>query len=110
MYEKEVAEEFNRLRIEHTHDRDSLNNYGCYGVEACHNCNFVYNSRGCIGCHNCDSCIECVQCVDCKDCVYCVGLNGARYAILNVEYDEAEWRKRIEMLEINMNVDPGDMF
>jgi hypothetical protein len=110
MYEKELAEEFNRMKIAHTHDRDSANNYGCYEVEACRNCNFVYNSRACLGCHNCDACIECVQCVDCKNCVYCVGLNGARFAILNVEYSEAEYWKRIEILGLNMKVDTGDFF
>ena len=70
-----------RLRTEHTHDRDGFNNYGCFNVEACRNCNFVYNARGCLSCHNCDSIIECVQCVDCRDCAYSVGLNGARFHI-----------------------------
>lgn len=53
--------EWSRLKVEHTHDRDNMNNYGCFNVEASRNCNFTYNARACIGCHNCDSLIECVQ-------------------------------------------------
>ncbi|MFA5844326.1 MAG: hypothetical protein WC971_05780 [Coriobacteriia bacterium] len=95
---------WHKLRMEHTHDRDGLNNYGCYNVEACRGCNFVYNSRACLHCHNCDSCIECIQCVDCKDCTHCAGLNGARYNILNREYTKEEYYKHLENLGIDPNV------
>ncbi len=100
--------EWNRLKNEHTHDRDSANNYGCFNVEACRNCNYIYNARGCIGCHNCDSVIECVQCVDCRDCAYCVGLNGARFHILNKEYSEEEYYAKLKALGIDWTVEAFD--
>ena len=67
------------------------NNYGCFNIEACQNCNYVYNSRSAINCHNSDTLVECVQCIDCRDCAFCVGLNGARFHILNREYSEQEY-------------------
>lgn len=100
--------EWTNLRAEHTHDRDVANNYGCFNVEACRNCNYVYNARGCISCHNCDSVIECVQCVDCRDCSYCVGLNGAQYHILNHEYTKEGYFARLAELGIDPNVEAFD--
>ena len=97
--------EFDSLKQEHTHFRDGHNNYGCFNVEACRNCNFVYNSRACIGCHGGDSLIECVQCVDCRDCAFCVGLQGARFHILNKEYPQEEYFQKLEEWGIDPNVD-----
>lgn len=100
--------EWAKLKVEHTHDRDAMNNYGCFNVEATRNCNYTYNARACIGCHNCDSLIECVQCVDCRDCAFCVGLNGARFHILNKEYNEEEYYNRLRSLQIDWNVQAYD--
>lgn len=100
--------EWSRLKVEHTHDRDAMNNYGCFNVETTRNCNYTYNSRACIGCHNCDSLIECVQCVDCRDCAFCVGLNGARFNILNKEYNEEEYYNRLRSLQVDWNVQAYD--
>ncbi|MDI6713296.1 MAG: hypothetical protein QMD96_08670 [Anaerosomatales bacterium] len=105
---RQFLAEWQRLKVEHTHDRDAHNNYGCFNVEACRNCNYVYNSRGAISCHNCDSVIECVQCVDCRDCAYCVGLNGARFHILNREYSEQDYYEKLRELGIDWNVQAFD--
>lgn len=106
----ELLREWARLRNEHTHDRDAANNYGCFNVEACRNCNYVYNSRNCINCHNCDSVIECVQCIDCRDCAFCVGLNGARFHILNKEYSEEGYYELLTQLGIDWNVEAFDPY
>lgn len=95
---------FNALKNDHLHDRDGHNNYGCFNIDACRNCNFVYNSRSCFSSHNCDSCIECVQCVDCKHCAYCVGLNGAKFQILNVQYTEGDYYRKLSELGIDPTV------
>lgn len=100
----QVHDEFARLKAEHMHDRDGANNYSCFNVENCRNCNFSYNSRNCLSCHNCDSCIECVQCVDCKSCAFCVGLNGAKYMILNEQFSEQEYYRRLQELGIDPEV------
>ena len=108
----DIIREFARLRQEHTHDRDTANNYGCFNVETCRNCNYVYNSRACINCHNCDSLIECVQCVDCRDCAFCIGLNGAQFHILNKEYSELEYYNILRLVRVDWNVqafDPEDL-
>lgn len=104
----ELMREWSRIKVEHTHDRDGMNNYGCFNVEACRNCNYSYNSRACIGCHNCDSIIECVQCIDCRDCAYCVGLNGARFHILNKEYLEEDYYNQLRALGVDWNVQSYD--
>lgn len=101
----EAMRQFTILKSEHTHDRDTANNYSCFNVESCRNCNYVYNSRNCISCHNCDTVIDCIQCVDCRDCSFCVGLNGARFHILNKEYSEAEYYEILEQLGVDWNVD-----
>lgn len=100
--------EWSKLRNEHTHDRDSANNYGCFNVESCRNCNYVYNARSCISCHNCDSIIECVQCIDCRDCAFCVGLNGARFHILNHEYSGQEYYDQLRLLGVEWEVNVPD--
>jgi len=105
---QELEREFTHIKAEHMHDRDMGNNYGCFNIEACRNCNYVYNSRACIGCHNSDSCIECIQCVDCRDCAFCAGLNGARFHILNREYTEEEYYKILTDLGIDWNVQAFD--
>lgn len=104
MDRQQVMGEFSRLRQEHTYDRDSANNYGCFNVEACNNCNYTFNSRSCIGCHACDSCFECVQCVNCKHCAFCVGLNGAEYHFLNQQLPPAEYQRRMAELGIETEV------
>ncbi|GAB4273872.1 MAG: hypothetical protein Kow0056_01440 [Coriobacteriia bacterium] len=101
----EIIDEFTRLKQEHTHFRDNHNNYGCYNVETCRNCNFVYNSRGCINCSGGDGLVECVQCVDCRDCAFCVGLQGARFHILNKEYSEEEYYRILEEAGVDHKVD-----
>ena len=101
----EAQNDFARLRQEHTHFRDNHNNYGSFNVEACRNCNFVYNSRGCINCSGGDGLIECVQCHGCRDCAFCVGLQGARFHILNKEYSEADYYAQLEEWGIDPNVD-----
>lgn len=108
MNRQELDREWARLRNEHTQDRDGANNYGCFNVEACRNCNYVYNSRNCINCHNSDAIIECVQCIDCRDCAFCVGLNGARFHILNKEYSEEEYYNTLRELGIDWNVEAFD--
>ena len=105
--------DWNRLKNEHTSDRYGANNYGCFNVDACRNCNYVYNARACISCHNCDSVVECVQCVDCRDCAFCVGLNGARFHILNKEYSEEEYYAKLRAEGIEWEVqafDPMDPY
>lgn len=106
--DSEFQREWTKIRTEHTHDRDGANNYGCFNVEACRNCNYVYNSRACIGCHNCDSIIECVQCVDCRDCAFCVGLNGARFHILNKEFSEQDYYAKLTEMGVDWNVEAFD--
>lgn len=101
----EVLRAFTDLKQAHTHDRDTANNYGCFNIEACRNCNWVYNSRNCIGCHNADSLIDCVQCVDCRDCAFCVGLNGARFHFLNKEYSELQYYNILRLHGIEWEVD-----
>ncbi len=101
---EEVMKSFAALRAEHTHDRDAASNYGCYNVEDCRNCNFVYNSRGCMSCHNGDGLIECVQCVDCRDCAFCVGLQGARFHFLNKECSELEYYNKMRLYGIEWEV------
>ncbi len=108
MDKAELDREWMRLRNDHTLDRDRSNNYGCFNIEACQNCNYVYNSRSAINCHNSDTLVECVQCVDCRDCAYCVGLNGARFHILNREYSEQDYFAMLEALGINASVDTFD--
>ncbi len=101
----ELMRQFAALKAEHTHYRDGNNNYGCYNVEGCRNCNFVYNSRDAISCHASDALIECVQCVDCRSCAFCVGLTGQTFAILNKEYLEHEYYQILKDLGIDWNVE-----
>ena len=106
--DQQFLNQWARLKAEHTHDRDGFNNFGCFNVEACRNCNFVYNSRACLSCHNCDSLIECVSCVDCRDSAYSISLNGARFHILNQEHDEQGYYQRLTELGIDWNVSAID--
>lgn len=106
--QSELQREWARIKSEHTYDRDGMNNYGCFNVEACRNCNYVYNSRACINCHNSDSIIECVQCIDCRDCAFCVGLNGARFHILNKEYSEEDYYNTLRSLGVEWDVQAFD--
>ncbi len=101
----EVMRKFSTLKAEHTQYRDSSNNYGCFNVENCRNCNFVYNSRDAISCHASDGLIDCVQCVDCRNCAFCVGVTGQAFAILNVEYLEADYYQILTDLGVNWNVE-----
>lgn len=108
MTNEELLREWTRLKAEHMHDRDAQNNYSCFNVEGCRNCNYVYNSRNSITCHNSDSLIDCVQCVDCRDCAFCVGLNGARFHILNREHTEEEYYEILRSLGIEWEVQAYD--
>lgn len=103
-----LMREWARLKAEHTHYRDGMNNYGCFNVDNCRNSNYVYNSKDCIACHNSDSLVECVQCIDCRDCAYCVGLNGARFHILNQEYSEAGYYEMLKWLGVEWEVQAYD--
>ncbi len=105
MTKDELLRKFEELRNEHTHYRDASNNYGCFNIERCRNCNFIYNSRGALSCHGGDSLIECIQCVDCRSCAYCVGMTGSVYAILNVEYPEAEYYRILTELGVDWIVE-----
>ena len=100
-----LHDEFNRLKMEHMADRDGRNNYSCFNVEGCRDCNFVYDSVNCFSCHKCDQCIECTQCVNCRNCAFCVGLTDAQFQILNVQYTEEEYNAKLKELgyEIDMN-------
>ena len=101
----EMLRRFAALQQEHTHYRDRANNYGCFNVESCRNCNFVYNSRNAIGCHASDGLIDCLQCVDCRSCAFCVGLTGSAYAILNEEYTEEQYYALLTELGVDWQVE-----
>jgi len=98
--DQRVWDEFTKLKMDHMRDRDGSNNYSCFEVEGCRDCNFVYNSHNCFSCHNCDSVVECVSCIDCHNCALCVGLKGAEFQILNIQYGEAEYKDRLTKLGI----------
>jgi hypothetical protein len=49
--------------------------------------------------------IDCVQCVDCGHCAFCVGLNGASFHILNEEYPEHEYYRKLKEMGIDPNVE-----
>ena len=102
--DSQLWSDYTRLKNEHMSDRDNNNNYSSFNNETCRNCNFVYNSRGCLNCSNCDSCIECLWCVDCTDCAFCVGLKGARFQILNVQYYEDEYYAKLEEYGVDRNI------
>jgi len=104
MTKDELLRRFEALRTEHTQYRDRDNNYGCFNVDHCRSCNYVYNSRSAISCHASDALIDCVQCVDCRNCAYCVGLTGSVFAILNIEYTEEEYYRTLKELGIDWNV------
>ena len=107
MTKNEAIRRWEELKMEHTYMRDNNNNYGCFNIEACRNCNYVYNSRNAISCHASDGLIDCVQCVDCRNCTYCVGLTGSVFAICNVEYPEEEYYRILAEMGVNPNVDVG---
>jgi hypothetical protein len=96
--------QYTRLKNEHMADRDNHNNHSSFNNEACRNCNYVYNSRGCLNCANCESCIECVYCIDCRNCAFCVGLMGAKFQILNEQYDEAGYFAKLAELGIDTEI------
>lgn len=96
--------QYTRLKNEHMHDRDNNNNYSSFNNEACRNCSFVYNSRGCLNCSNCDSCIECLWCIDCRECAFCVGISGGKWQILNVQYDEAQYYAKLAEYGIDTEI------
>jgi hypothetical protein len=101
----QVWDQFTHLKMDHMRDRDGANNYSCFNIEGCRDCNYVFGSRNCFSCHNCDSCMECISCVDCKNCTLCVGLKEAQYQILNIQYDEASYYARLKELGIDPEVD-----
>jgi hypothetical protein len=101
----DVRAQFMKIQGDHTASRDGNNNYSSFNVENCRNSNFLYNSRNCISCHKCDSLIDCVQCVDCSHCAFSVGLNGASFHILNEEYPEHEYYRKLKEMGIDPNVE-----
>jgi hypothetical protein len=92
----DVRAQFVKIQADHTASRDGNNNYSSFNVESC---------RNSISCHKCDSMIDCVQCVDCGHCAFCVGLNGASFHILNEEYPEHEYYRKLKEMGIDPNVE-----
>lgn len=101
----ETKDEFHRLKMEHLQVRDANNNYSCFNVEGCKDCDYTYNSKYCFSCHNCDSCVDCISCTNCQNCAYCVGLIDARYQILNKQYSEEDYFKKLEEIGVDPTVD-----
>jgi hypothetical protein len=64
----------------------------CYEVINCSNC---YDCRFCRFCRTCNESSFLVDCVGCKNCFACANLHQAEYCILNKQYSEEEYKKRI---------------
>ena len=66
--------------------------YMVAGASSCSNMKFSSN------CGTSRNLEYCMQCYNCEDCFGCVGLNRKKFCLLNKQYDEDEyWRKLDEM-------------
>ena len=62
----------------------------CYGCTRC---------TDCYGCYDCKDCTRCDDCYDCTDCMFCKGLIDKKYCILNIQFTEEEYFKKVDELK-----------
>ena len=67
----------------------------CYECIDCDNC---YNLFYCQNCQNCHDSKHLYNCQGCSDCFLCVNLIHKKHCILNEQYSEQEYKKRVEEL------------
>ena len=53
---------------------------------------------GCSDCSYCSDCSDCSFCSYCSDCYLCRNAKDLRFAILNVELGEEDWRAKMREL------------
>lgn len=97
------------------HDENCLYSYYlCYDKDVMdsymvNNCELMYESINCDKCYNCKYCTLCFGCNDCalgydlrgcSDCLMCVGLRNKKYCILNQQYSQEEYFKKIEEIQL----------
>ena len=60
---------------------------------------------------NCVDCKFCFQCQECKNCFGCDALHHKRFCILNKEYSEEEYFKKISEIwaELKNSIEAGDL-
>ncbi|EKE29831.1 MAG: hypothetical protein ACD_2C00091G0017 [uncultured bacterium (gcode 4)] len=63
-------------------------------------CDHTYGSFFCIDCSGWRNLLFCEDCVNCSDCIMCYGLKGKKFHIKNKEYDELEYAKIKNWLEM----------
>jgi len=80
----------------------------CGGAFNCNTCYYVANCERSVNLKFCDKCIDsqrleyCLQCINCEDCFACVGLRRKRFCILNKQYIEEEYWRKIDELKCAM--------
>ena len=66
---------------------------------------FSFFSIGCTTCEHMKNSHYCDLCFNCTDCFGCVGLRQAQYCILNKQYTEEEYKKKISQIIEKMIAD-----
>lgn len=64
-----------------------------------YNCNFCNYVRTCSDCEYCEICFSC------KNCFGCVGLQSKEFYILNVQYSQDEYAKKVAEIKAEMRAD-----
>ena len=75
----------------------------CYHCTLCYECINCYTSYSCLFSQyleNCTDCIGCFDCKGCKDCAFSINLRGKQYQIFNVQYDKAEYERRVQEMRL----------
>ena len=76
----------------------SRKNENCYELIDCKEC---YNSEHLILSSNCIDSKFCYDCRGCSSCIGCVGLRTVKNCILNIKYQENEYKKKSESLNLS---------
>jgi hypothetical protein len=99
------------MLFESSFDEDCLYGYWLHHADFCVDCSFCdrthqcYECLDCRDCHalffsqDCQDCLESMylrDCIGCSDCFGCQNLRNQKYHFFNVEYPEAEYRKKVE--------------
>lgn len=77
---------------------------GIYALE-CESSAGVSYSSSCFGCYEVEKCARCYdsfflyECNDCNDCFGCAYLTNKHHCILNVQYTEAEYNKKVKEIK-----------
>ncbi len=86
--------EHNKDIMDSAHMRESELTYECMQSRN------ISRSLFCTYCSDCTNCFLGFDLRGCSDCVMCIGLRNKKFCIKNVQYSEAEYKKKISELKL----------